>query len=272
MNTVKQRIVSGFIYVSLIVGCILAGRFPFMILFTMLTIFSLLEFYRVSLKSRVKAHFVLGAVTGAIMFLTNFLFACDYTNSNIFLFYLPFLLSFYFVEIYKKGRTSISNLAYTIFGLIYIAVPFSLLNYMAFPHSDGVYHREIVLGIFILIWSSDTGAFIFGTTFGRHKLMPVLSPKKTWEGFIGGVVFTIFVSLILSQYYIGMQKTHWVVCAILSSVVGTYGDLAESMFKRSIQIKDTGNIMPGHGGLLDRFDSFLLASPAVFFYLHWVLN
>jgi phosphatidate cytidylyltransferase len=271
LNTVNQRIISGTVYVSLIIGSICISRFSFLIFFSLITMFSLLEFYRVSLRSRVKAHFILGTVTGAVIFIVNFLFACQYANSNIFLFILPFILSFYFVEIYKKDRSSMSNLAYTIFGLIYVVIPFSLLNYFVFPHADGMYTKNIILGFFILVWASDSGAFVFGTTFGRHKLMPRLSPKKTWEGLIGGLLFTVFVSVVISKYFTELQMYHWVVCGVIISIAGMYGDLAESMFKRSIKIKDTGNILPGHGGLLDRFDSFLLAVPAVFFYLHWVL-
>ena len=271
MNTLNQRIISGIIFTALVIGSIVIARFTFLIFFTFVTMLSLLEFYKVSLRSRVKAHFILGTVTGGVLFIINFLYACQYANANIFLFLIPFMLSFYFVEIYKKEKTSISNLAYTIFGLIYIAVPFSMLNYFVFPYSDGQYTPNILLGIFILIWSSDSGAFVFGTTFGRHKLMPQLSPKKTWEGFIGGVLFTVFVAFVLSKYLIELQPYQWIVSALIISITGTYGDLAESMFKRSIKIKDTGNLIPGHGGLLDRFDSFLLAIPSVFLYLHWIL-
>ena len=271
MNTLLQRIYSGTFFVSLIVGSIVAGRFAFMALFSLITVASLLEFYRVSLRSKVKAHFVMGAVTGVVLFMVNFLFASQYANTNIFLFLIPFVLSFYFLEIYKKHRTSISNLAITFFGLVYIAIPFSLINYFVFPHADGVYYFNILLGFFILLWSADTGAFIFGMLLGKHKLMPLLSPKKTWEGFIGGILFTVLVAVIISGIDHTLHISHWIVCALIISIVGMYGDMAESMFKRSVKIKDTGNILPGHGGLLDRFDSFLLAAPAVFFYLHWVL-
>jgi phosphatidate cytidylyltransferase len=129
------------------------------------------------------------------------------------------------------------------------------------------YTYEILLIYFLLIWANDTGAYLFGVSIGKHKIFPRISPKKSWEGFFGGLFFTAIVAWAISLYFHNITFAHWLVIGLLSAIIGVFGDLVESMLKRSIDVKDSGKFLPGHGGVLDRFDSVFLSAPIVFAYL-----
>ena len=180
------------------------------------------------------------------------------------------------VELFRKEAQPFSNIVHTLLPLFWIAVPFT----MAGVSNAILEHKEPVLALFILLWSSDTFAYCGGSLFGKHKMFERISPKKTWEGFAIGGLFTCgaavglsfipyFQDALLNQASATMNVLVWVGFGLLVFVMGTLGDLIESMFKRSYGVKDSGNIMPGHGGMLDRFDSFLFAMP--FCFLYWVL-
>ncbi len=145
-----------------------------------------------------------------------------------------------------------------------------MLNHIVFL--EGVFNGKILLGIFILIWASDSGAYVFGVTMGKNKLFERISPKKTWEGFIGGVVISQVAAFLLSRYFGDLGYLHWGIIAGIVAVFGTLGDLVESMIKRSVKIKDSGKILPGHGGILDRFDSLLFTIPVIFTYLYFFIK
>ena len=150
-------------------------------------------------------------------------------------------------------------------GIVYVALPFSFLNIISFSH--GSYGHEVLLGLLLILWSNDTGAYFIGSRFGRHKLFERVSPKKTWEGSIGGGLLALGMTWLISTFSSDFTQNEWFVIGIIIIIAGTYGDLIESLFKRSIEIKDSGTKLPGHGGFLDRFDGLLLASPFIVFYL-----
>jgi phosphatidate cytidylyltransferase len=155
---------------------------------------------------------------------------------------------------------------------MYVALPFALLNVLAF-HADKVteqigYNPILPLSVFIFLWLSDTGAYCFGSLFGKHRLFERISPKKSWEGSVGGAALSMLASLPMAQLFPFMNVGEWAGLAIVVVVFGTWGDLTESLLKRRLHIKDSGNILPGHGGMLDRFDSSLLAIPAAVVYLY----
>ncbi len=209
--------------------------------------------------------------------------------------FAPFLLNILYLiisELYTKQKNPINNWAYTMFGLIYIALPFSLVLELAFQPVDALhvgFDWLLPLSIFIFLWTNDTGAYCFGSLLGRHKLFPRISPGKSWEGSIGGGI-TVLVVAALIGYYSGNTLTLsdiaagsssvgggwegafstlvWMGLGLIVVVFGTLGDLVESLFKRTLGIKDSGNIIPGHGGMLDRFDSSLMAIPAAVIYLY----
>jgi len=147
-------------------------------------------------------------------------------------------------------------------GIIYVALPFTLLTVLAYIKND-TYDPNIVLGCLFLLWASDSGAYFAGTKFGKTKLFERVSPKKSWEGSIGGMIAAMLVATIISKYYTNYSAFHWYVIGVIIVVAGTYGDLVESLFKRSINIKDSADTIPGHGGFLDRFDGLLLSIPFI---------
>lgn len=187
--------------------------------------------------------------------------------------YILCITGLFIYELYRKKEQPIHNLAFSMLGQVVVALPCSLINLIAVP--DQIHW---VFALFILIWLSDTGAYLVGCTLGKHKLFERISPKKSWEGFFGGCAFAIGGSMLLWHLFttvwpIGANTTwwQWLIFAIIIIIFGTYGDLSESLLKRAANIKDSGNILPGHGGILDRFDSLLLCIPVVYIYLE-ILN
>jgi phosphatidate cytidylyltransferase len=168
------------------------------------------------------------------------------------------------------------SLAHTFFPLIYTTLPFSLFPFAAFsrhglesllPHGGIAFSPGIIIGFFMLIWTNDTGAYLAGISFGRTRLMERISPKKTWEGFIGGLIAAVLVAWLLSRWFGVITTMEWIAVSVIISIAGTYGDLIESMLKRSAGVKDSGNILPGHGGFLDRFDSTIISFPLVYLFI-----
>jgi len=194
---------------------------------------------------------------------------------------VPYILSIVYLmvsELYTGNKNAINDWAYTMFGQMYIALPFSLINILAFemaPDGSGVrFDTLLPLSIFIFLWANDTGAYCAGSLLGKHKLFPRISPAKSWEGSIGGGILVLIVAAILGYIANDGSNTHalniaqWMGLGLVVVVFGTWGDLVESLFKRTLGVKDSGNILPGHGGMMDRFDSSLMAIPAAVVYLY----
>ena len=173
----------------------------------------------------------------------------------------------FFIKLYKaKDEKPFKNIAYTFLGIIYVALPFALLTVLAFIQND-TYDPNIVLGCLFLLWASDSGAYFAGTKFGKTKLFERVSPKKSWEGSVGGLIAAMGVAYIISLYYTNYEPWQWFSIGFIIVVAGTYGDLVESLFKRSMNIKDSADTIPGHGGFLDRFDGLLLSIPFIITFL-----
>jgi phosphatidate cytidylyltransferase len=173
----------------------------------------------------------------------------------------------FFIKLYKaKDEKPFKNIAYTFLGIIYVALPFALLTVLAFIQND-TYDPNIVLGCLFLLWASDSGAYFAGTKFGKTKLFERVSPKKSWEGSVGGLIAAMGVAYIISLYYTNYAPWQWFSIGFIIVVAGTYGDLVESLFKRSMNIKDSADTIPGHGGFLDRFDGLLLSIPFIITFL-----
>jgi phosphatidate cytidylyltransferase len=172
-------------------------------------------------------------------------------------------------ELFKQKPNALHNWAYFIMGQVYVALPFSLLNFILFIND---WQPLVLLSVFVTIWVNDTGAYLVGVTLGKHKLFERISPKKSWEGFIGGALFALLSGYIFSMLIPQISLIQWLIFSEIVVVFGTLGDLIESLMKRTVDIKDSGNLIPGHGGLLDRFDSMLLAAPVVFIYLSFLFE
>lgn len=273
-NNFIQRAVTGVLFVIVLVGCILYSPLSFGILFTIISVLSVHEFAQlVSKSSEVSINKTITALGGAYLFLALMSFCTQQSvGARVFLPYLGLLLYMMITELYLKKKNPTGNWAYSMLSQLYVALPFALLNVLAFqnsPETGSVTYNPILpLSIFVFIWLSDTGAYCVGSLIGKHRLFERISPKKSWEGSIGGGIFSIASSLGFAHFFPFMSEWQWVGLAIVVVIFGTWGDLTESLMKRQLGIKDSGNILPGHGGMLDRFDSALMAIPAAVVYLY----
>lgn len=272
-NNFIQRAVTGVLFVAVLVGCILYGPLSFGILFTAICALSVYEFAHLMNQSgEVSINKAIVGLAGAYLFLALTGFCTQGTGAEIFLPYLALLLYMMITELYLKKKNPIGNWAFSMLSQLYVALPFALLNVLAFQNSPAtgsvIYNPILPLSIFVFIWLSDTGAYCVGSLLGRHRLFERISPKKSWEGSIGGGVFSIASSLVFAHFCPFLSLWQWAGLAATVVVFGTWGDLTESLMKRQLGIKDSGTILPGHGGMLDRFDSALMAIPAAVVYLY----
>lgn len=268
------RTLTGVAFVALLVGCIVWDYTSFTLLFAAITALSVREFcHIVNQRSDVQVNTPICTVSGVYLFLAFSGYCTHLTPSGIF---IPYLLSIVYLlvsELYLKSKHALNNWAFTMMSQMYVALPFATLNVLAFQsnpsYSIGVaYHSILPLSVFIFLWASDTGAYCFGSLLGKRKLFPSVSPNKSWEGSIGGGIVAIGTSLLMAWADTSLTPWQWIGLALVVVIFGTWGDLVESLLKRQMNIKDSGNLLPGHGGMLDRFDSSLLAIPAAVIYLY----
>lgn len=268
MNNFIKRVVSGFLFVVILTGCIFLHPIAFFILFFAINILGLIEFSQMARRTEVYINKPIYLICGSMLFTAGFLDAyIGYRDGYLWCFITSFTLGIW--ELYRKKGNAFQNIAFAYYGLLYLSVPFTLLIYLPYM-TKGEWRPEIIFFPFLLVWLNDTFAYLFGSQFGRHKLFPRISPKKSWEGAIGGGLVTIGAALFIAPYLEGLTILNNIFIACIVVVFGIFGDLLESMFKRSIEIKDSGNIMPGHGGILDRFDAIVFVIPAIFVYLEFV--
>lgn len=271
MKNLAIRTLTGFVFVLGIVSGLIFSMYGFLILFSAIIIFSLWEFYLLTHKAFARPQKYFGIIIGVSFFVATFLYYGHQVDSKIYCFFIPLIISIFIFELYRKSKRPFNNIAYTILGLVYIALPISLFNFYVFNYTTHVvYNYHILLGFFILLWANDTGAYLLGVSIGRTRLFERISPKKSWEGLVGGILVSLLVAYFLSKTFTELSIDQWFTISVLISISATFGDLVESMFKRSISVKDSGNIMPGHGGILDRFDSVLLAAPVIYTYLQFI--
>lgn len=276
MNNTIVRSLSGAIFLIVMTGSLLWNPVVFAVVMLLSVVIMMWEYLTISLGENFKPGKILSIVTGITIF-TLFFIANAYgiPDRYLYLAALPATLLFcsFIFEKNNKGEVmgdGYERAFFTITAIIYIALPFALTNTILFSE-DNIYNPNLLLSLFILLWSSDVGAYVFGMTFGQkngHKLYPAISPKKSWEGFWGGLGVTLVSAFILDYTgLISLGLIHTLAIAGIVSVFGVLGDLAESLFKRNFAVKDSGSILPGHGGLLDRFDGALIAFPVAIAYL-----
>ena len=275
-NNFIKRTITGILFVIVLVGCILSGPIPFTILFMIITALTIGEFGTIVNKGgNVQMNKRISVLAGVFLFLCFGYTGVVPGSNEIFIPYLFLIMYLLISELYKKQKNPINNWAYAMMSQVYIALSFSLLNVLAYHSvSNGgaatSYNPILPLSIFIFTWINDTGAYCTGILFGRHHLFERISPKKSWEGSIGGAIFCIVGAIVLAHFFSFLNIYEWIGLGITIVVFGTWGDLTESLMKRSLGIKDPGNILPGHGGMLDRFDSTLMAVPAAVVYLYLI--
>ena len=276
MNNFIARTITGILFVATIVVCFLNPT-AMIFLFALVTGLTVWEFTGlVNDRPGVAVNRFISTVARVYFFLAMAGTTSGFTSSTVFIPYLITIIYLLVAELYAKQEDPIHDWAYTMMSQMYVVLPFSLLNMLAFRAApEGImYVYTLPLSVFVFLWVNDTGAYCCGSLFGKHKLFPRVSPGKSWEGSIGGGIFVLVAAALvwyLTDTYdmnpTGMGMWEWMGLGLTVVVFGTWGDLVESLFKRTLGIKDSGNILPGHGGMLDRFDSSLLAIPAAVVYL-----
>lgn len=265
------RAITGTFFVLTLLAAMFFGQLSTFILFFTIVLLGTDEFYNLVKKSKeVKPIKIIGIIISIFLFSIFALVAQNQIELKYFV--IPLGLSFFIflIELYRKSKFPFVNIAYTLLASIYVALPFALLYHLGFYQNnqfqaDFSYH--ILWGFFFILWANDTGAYLSGRFFGKHKLFERISPKKTWEGSIGGGILGLAIAYISSIYFTELNLMEWIIVAIITVIFGGLGDLVESMLKRSLNIKDSGNILPGHGGILDRFDGLFLSVPFIYCYL-----
>ena len=276
MNNFIARTITGILFVATIVVCFLNPT-AMIFLFALVTGLTVWEFTGlVNDRAGVSVNRFISTVAGVYFFLAMAGTTSGFTSSTVFIPYLITIVYLFIAELYAKQEDPIHDWAYTMMSQMYVVLPFSLLNMLAFRAApEGImYVYTLPLSVFVFLWVNDTGAYCCGSLFGKHKLFPRISPGKSWEGSIGGGIFVLaaaalvwYLTYIYDMNPRGMGMLECMGLGLVVAVFGTWGDLVESLFKRTLGIKDSGNILPGHGGMLDRFDSSLLAIPAAVVYL-----
>ena len=281
MNNFIVRTITGVLFVAAVVICFLRPM-AMMLFFALVTGMTIWEFTGlVNTRERVTINRFICTAAGVFFFIAVAGFCSDLTPSSVFIPYLLTIVYLFCSGLFTRNIDPINDWAYSMMSQMYIALPFSCLNVLAFRYTlDGVqYNFLLPLSIFVFLWLNDTGAYCTGSLFGKHKLFPRVSPGKSWEGSVGGAIIVVLVALLLSWVdnthlleafgatETGLSLVEWIGLGLVVVVFGTLGDLVESLFKRTLGIKDSGNILPGHGGMLDRFDSSLMAIPASVIYI-----
>ena len=281
MNNFIVRTITGILFVAVVVCSFLRPQ-AMVLLFALITGLTIWEFTGlVNDREKVTVNRLISTVAGVYFFFAVAGFSSDLTPSAVFIPYLVLIIYLMVAELYLKNEDPIRDWAYTMMAQLYIALPFSLLNTLAFhltPQGLVTYDAVLPLSVFVFLWMNDTGAYLCGSLLGKHKLFPRISPGKSWEGSIGGGILVIAIAVLvwcLTEQYqlnqLGLSAIEWAGLGLTVVIFGTWGDLVESLFKRTLGIKDSGNILPGHGGMLDRFDSSLLAIPAAVVYLYTIM-
>lgn len=280
MKNLITRAITGVFFVAAVVTCFLRPE-AMIFLFALVTGLTVWEFTGiVNNIENVSVNRFLSTVASVYFFLGMAGYCSGIVPSAVFIPYLLTVVYMFISELYTKAPNSINNWAYTMLSQMYIALPFATLNVLAFRGiGDMVYYNYLIpLSVFIFLWTNDTGAYLSGSLFGKHKLFPRVSPGKSWEGSIGGGILVLIVATAIGWYEnsgmhdvaegLAMSVPAWMGLGLVVVFFGTWGDLVESLFKRTVGIKDSGNILPGHGGMLDRFDSSLMAIPAAVIYIY----
>ncbi len=265
MKNLIQRTLTGIIFVAVIIVSILGGSALFAGIFNIILIFTINEFYGLMRKKGFSPQAVPGIIAGSILFLTMYKVADGFSPvlllSNIFT-----LAIIFFIELYRKKDNPLMNIMITLGGVMYVAFPFSALHFIGYYPAETLgmeYNWYLLLGFFVILWSNDTGAYVVGSLIGKNRLFPRISPKKSWEGSIGGGLFALGIGYLFYTLSGFGTLYIWAALAVTVVIFGTLGDLVESLIKRDLGVKDSGSILPGHGGFLDRFDAVLGAAPVV---------
>lgn len=282
-KTLLTRTLTAAVFVAVLLSAVNHSFFSFAALFIIVAIWGLSEFFQIAKKLGAQPFKVAGYVSALFLLSASFVHNAGLTQLNFIWLYLAGISCFsmvFFSALFSRQENAVNDAAYTLSGIIYSVLPFVILLYIPcidknIQHSEALqfnanYNNHIILGLLLLIWANDSYAYLVGSLIGKRKLLERVSPGKTWEGTIGAAILTLASSLLVATWFPEVAKAHWMVLSLIVSVIGTLGDLSESLLKRKAGVKDSGSIMPGHGGILDRFDSLMFIAPFALLYLSWV--
>lgn len=263
MKNLITRTLTGVVFLVVILGSIIWHPFAVLFVFFVLNVIALSEYANILSKKGVHIPPMSLIFLGSLVYLIIGLFSNSIIESKTLLLVLPLLFVFFMSSIFRDSDKTLEELAFKIIGIIYISIPFALFNVV---ENMGIVGQEghnplFLIMFFIIVWSNDTFAYLFGSAIGKHRLFERISPKKSWEGSIGGGISAIIIAVILSHYFSLLDPYIWILFALIIVVTSVIGDLFESLIKRQVGVKDSGYIMPGHGGVLDRFDAAIFAIP-----------
>ncbi len=278
MGGLMQRVWTAIIFVLVMIGGLFISQYTYIALFTLVAAGCLWEFYGLTLAEQEgpgKGRRWMGVLLGLIPFWVTSTWFTGLLPAAInpfllgFVLFIPLVFLFFLYEMSTHSEKPFANIAYIITGIVYIGIPFALLNFIAFYENQ--YQPRLVFGVLLLCWTNDTAAYFVGSKIGKTPLLPRISPKKTWEGSLGGAFITLIMTWILYRFTpFDLSLLLALLFGIIVIIFGSLGDLVESMLKRSVKVKDTGTLLPGHGGLLDRFDAFIFLIPFAVAFLLWL--
>lgn len=276
MSELLKRAITGALFVIVLLLSITTNKYTLAGLFYIVSMAGLYEFFILMEKVGFKPKKSIAMVVGTVIYGLIAMYSFGEFNFAYLLFIFPLLVLLVALELFRKSESPVTNFAFSVMGILYVVIPLSILNFFAY---DATYYSEmkintnnysslLLVGFFVIQWANDTGAYVVGSMIGKHKLFERISPNKTWEGFYGGAVLAVITGVIFGMF--DGSTIHWIIVALIIVIFGTLGDLTESQIKRSCGVKDSGNILPGHGGILDRFDGVLFSAPFVLAYLQLV--
>ena len=265
MKNFWQRLITGIIFLIVVLGSILWHQYAYFLVFGVIVLLAMIEMKNLIKEAKIRVQTGWAIVTGIFVYTITFLISLEIITSQWLLLLVPMIISIFITELYRKSETPLMNIAGTLIVPFYIALPFSSLHFLAFQ--SGSYEYGLLLGFYIIIWINDIAAYLIGVKFGKRRLFERISPKKSWEGAIAGFIAALLSAFILSYYFKNLSLTSWLIVGGIISIMGVFGDLTESLIKRNVNKKDSGTLLPGHGGVLDRFDCVIFAAPMVFCYL-----
>jgi phosphatidate cytidylyltransferase len=270
----KTRAITAFFFTIVMLGSIFLGGYTFTFFYLLLSMLALFEFFKLIQTAGIKPHKTIALIAAAVIFLLTASYPYELFEKRLLLLVIPLITAVFIAELYRKEQQPFVNIALTFAGLVFVTMPFCFFYALGFLNDSAEtvpYNFHLPLSFLLLLWASDTGQYLFGVKFGKTPLFARHSPKKSWEGFLGGVFTSVLVSYLLSLWFTELNAFVLAGMAIIIVGFGTLGDLVESMLKRSLNVKDSGDILPGHGGFLDRFDGLLIAAPLVYAYLYLIL-
>ncbi|WP_172594265.1 phosphatidate cytidylyltransferase [Mariniphaga sediminis] len=274
MKDLSRRSITGVVYVVLMLAGAAFHPLLFAVVFGTFLYLTQLEFYQLLEKAGSAPRKTAGLALGLLFFIICFGMVNNLLPAKSYLIFIPALTFIFLFEAFSEKSGILQNSAVTFTGFVYVAVPFSLLNFMVHPGYPNypVFNAKILIGVFFIVWVYDSMAYMAGSMFGKHKIHKKISPNKSWEGLIAGTVFALLTGILNSVIFQHPSVLNWLAISVIVVLFGTLGDLFESIIKRRLNVKDSGTILPGHGGLLDRFDSLLFVIPVVYVWLDFTGN